>query len=97
LIFTSKFRADHEKFTVFTLRHFKLKLIAAGLPIETRIHDLRHSPISWLRRSRQGIKSVQALARHAQTSTTLENYLHLPPGYNYETADKIEGMFKVTE
>lgn len=79
------------------IRHFKLKLKAAGLPMETRIHDLRHSHISWLIRSGQDIKSVQALAGHAQASTTLEIYSHLLPGYNREAADKIEGMFKVTE
>ncbi|HLO34294.1 MAG TPA: site-specific integrase [Anaerolineales bacterium] len=75
------------------LRHFKLKIKEAGLPMATRIHDLRHSYISWLIRAGQDIKSVQATAGHAQASTTLEIYGHLLPGYNREAADKIEGMF----
>ena len=75
------------------LRHFKFKLKEAGLPAKVRIHDLRHSYISWLIRSGQDIKSVQAIAGHAQASTTLEIYGHLLPGYNKEAANKVQGMF----
>lgn len=78
-------------------RHFKLKLDEAGLPQTIRMHDLRHSHISWLIRSGQDIKSVQAVAGHAQASTTLEIYAKLLPGYNRDVANKIEGMFKVSE
>jgi len=78
-------------------RHFKEKLAEAGLPQSIRMHDLRHSHISWLIRAGQDIKSVQAVAGHAQASTTIEIYSHLLPGYNKEVANKIEGMFKVTE
>jgi len=39
-------RVDYEKFTGFIRRHFKLKIKEAGLPMETRLHDLRHSHIS---------------------------------------------------
>jgi len=90
-------RVDYEKFTVFIRRHFKLKIKEAGLPMETRLHDLRHSHISWLIRSGQDIKSVQAIAGHAQATSTLEMYSHLFLGYNREAADKIESIFKMPE
>lgn len=78
-------------------RHFKLKLAEAGLPDSTRLHDLRHSHISWLIRAGQDIRSVEGAAAHAQASTTIEIYSHLLPDYNREVANKIERMFPLTE
>jgi integrase len=78
------------------LRHFKAKLQEAGLPETTRVHDLRHSFISWLLASGTSIRDIQAIAGHAQASTTLAIYSHVLPGYNKEAAKKIEDMF-VTE
>ena len=76
------------------LRHFKQKLEEADLPESTRIHDLRHSFISWLLASGTSIRDVQEIAGHAQVSTTLSIYSHVLPGYNREAAKKIEGMFQ---
>ncbi len=76
------------------LRHFKGKLKEAGLPESTRIHTLRHSFISWLLASGTSIKDIQAIAGHAQASTTLAIYSHVLLGYNREAANKIEDMFK---
>lgn len=81
----------------YMLRHFKSALKKAALPETTRIHDLRHSFISWLIASGTSIKDVQMIAGHAQVSTTLSIYSHSLPGYNLEAANKIEGMFKQTE
>jgi integrase len=67
------------------VRHFKKKLGEAGLPIETRIHDLRHSYASWLLQN-TSVKDVQMLLGHAQASTTLEIYAHVLPGYNFYQA-----------
>ena len=53
------------------IRHFKLKLVEAGLPRETRIHDLRHSYATWLLQN-TSVKDVQLLLGHAQASTTLD-------------------------
>lgn len=75
------------------IRHFKLKLAEAGLPNNTRLHDLRHSYISWLIQAGQDIKSVQAIAGHAQIGTTLNTYAHVLPGYNREAAKKVDDMF----
>ena len=75
------------------LRHLKSKLKEAGLPESTRIHDLRHSFISWLLASGTSIRDVQTIAGHAQASTTLSIYSHVLPGYNRDAANKIEGMF----
>jgi integrase len=77
-------------------RHFKMKLKEAGLPVETRIHDLRHSYATWLLQN-TSVKDVQMLLGHAQASTTLEIYAHVLPGYNRDAADKVEGMFGVSD
>ena len=68
-------------------------LKAAGLPPEIRVHDIRHSVISWWLKAGMNIREVQELAGHAQASTTLAIYSHVLPGYNKEAAKKIEGMF----
>jgi len=75
------------------INHFKKFLKRAGLPQETRIHDIRHSVISWWLKSGMNIREVQELAGHAQASTTLKIYSHVLPGYNEEAAKKIEGLF----
>jgi integrase len=76
------------------LRHFKLKLAEAGLPQATRIHDLRHSFISWLIQSGQDIKTIQAVAGHSQIQVTLAVYGHLMPGAIRGAADKVDVMFR---
>lgn len=75
------------------LRHFKAKLAEAGLPTTTRIHDLRHSFISWLIQSGQDIKTIQAVAGHANIQMTLNTYGHLMPGALRSAADKVDMMF----
>ena len=75
-------------------RHFKEKLVEAGLSRTVRMHDLRHSVISWLLASGGiSIKDAQGLAGHAQASTTLNIYGHLLPDYSRNAAAKIEGLF----
>lgn len=76
------------------LRHFKSKLAEAGIPQDTRMHDIRHSVLSWLHASGTSIKDLQKIAGHAQASTTLKTYAHVLPGYNRNAANKIEGFFK---
>jgi integrase len=75
------------------LKHFKRKTKESGLPQETRLHDLRHSFISWLGSAGVPIRDLQEIAGHAQASTTLKIYSHVLPGYNQEAAKKIEGLF----
>ena len=76
------------------MRHFKHKLVESGLPVETRMHDLRHSVISWLLASGGiSINDAQGFAGHSQPSTTLNIYGHFLPGYNKNAAKKIEGYF----
>lgn len=75
------------------LRHFKSKLEESGLPQSTRIHDLRHSVITWLLSSGKiSLKEAQELAGHAQPSTTLNIYGHVLPGFNRKVASSIEDM-----
>lgn len=76
------------------LRHFKATLKKAGLPPETRIHDLRHFFISWLLAQGQPPKDVQVIAGHADFSTTMDIYGHLMPGANEEAAKRMNSLFK---
>ena len=76
--------------------YFKENLDKAGLPQTVRLHDLRHSYLSWLVRSGVDIRSVSGVAGHTQLSTT-QRYVWTLPGYNKEVSNKVEGMYPVTE
>lgn len=76
------------------LTHFKGKLKEAELPESIRIHDLRHSFISWLLAAGVPPKDVQEIAGHSQFAMTMDLYGHMMPGANKEAAKKIDGLFK---
>ena len=88
-VFTTKNGTPFSPYKI--IKHFKRKLKMAGLPDDTRIHDLRHSFISWLLGAGVSIKDVQMIVGHAQASTTIEIYTKSMPGYNRKVAEKIEG------
>jgi integrase len=75
------------------VRHFKRLLKKAGLPQSTRIHDLRHTFVSFLLAQNVPPKDVQVIAGHADFSTTMDVYGHLMPGAQHEAARKMDRMF----
>ncbi|MGW4171829.1 site-specific integrase [Streptomyces chartreusis] len=66
----------------------------AGLPPETRFHDLKHFYTSQLGASgRHDPKTVQALSRHARFSETWETYAHPPRAVEGVTVTTFSGLF----
>jgi integrase len=64
--------------TGFTRRVFQDALDRAGLP-RVRLHDLRHGFVTALARAGVAPRVAQALAGHADISTTLGVYTHVRP------------------
>ncbi|MDR2199900.1 MAG: tyrosine-type recombinase/integrase [Deltaproteobacteria bacterium] len=71
-------------------KRFKHTAVKAGLS-EHRLHDLRHSGISWLVGRGAPLKLVQDFAGHSTILTTM-NYVKIYPGDSYETLLKICGF-----
>jgi integrase len=71
------------------VRHFK----KAGLPETIRLHDLRHSFVSFMLSQHVPPKDVQVIADHADFSTTMDIYGHLMPGANREATKKMDKLF----
>jgi integrase len=68
-------------------RHFASLLNRAGLPADTRFHDLRHTCATLLLSRNVHPKYVQELLGHANIAITLDTYSHVIPGME----DALEG------
>lgn len=75
------------------VRHFKNTLNKAGLPETIRLHDLRHTFVSFMLAQNVPPKDVQVLAGHSDFRTTMAIYGHVMPGYREEAAKKINKLF----
>jgi integrase len=75
------------------VRHFKSVLKKANLPQTIRLHDLRHTFVSYMLSQNVPVKDVQVIAGHADFSTTMDIYGHLMPGAQKEAAKKMDGLF----
>ncbi len=71
-------------------RHFKAVLEQAGLPRNTRFHDLRHTCVTLLLRQGVHVKYVQELLGHADISLTLNVYSHVLPDMGNAAAGAID-------
>lgn len=71
-------------------RHFASLLKRAGLPAETRFHDLRHTCATLLLSKGVHPKFVQELLGHANIAITLDTYSHVIPGMGDATARAME-------
>jgi integrase len=65
---------------------------AAGAPIETGFHDLRHYYASLLIRHGESVKVVQARLGHASASETLDTYSHLWPDSDDRTRSAVDSV-----
>jgi integrase len=72
------------------VRSFKALLKRAGLPIETRLYDLRHTCATLLLNSNVHPKYVQELLGHASISQTLDTYSHVLKGMNGGIGDVMD-------
>jgi len=75
------------------VRHFKRTLAKADLPDTIRLHDLRHTFVSFMLAQNVPPKDVQAIAGHASFKTTMDIYGHLMPGAQREAAKKMDKLF----
>jgi integrase len=75
------------------MRHFKRVLRKAGLPETIRVHDLRHTFVSFMLAENVPASDVQKIAGHASFSTTVDIYGHLMNGAQREAARKINKLF----
>ena len=71
-------------------RHFASLLKRAGLPADTRFHDLRHTCATLLLGKDVHPKFVQELLGHANIAITLDTYSHVIPGMGDATARAME-------
>jgi integrase len=65
---------------------FKPLLKSAGLPKDTRLHDLRHTCATLLLGKGVHPKLVQELLGHSSIAMTLDRYSHVMPGMGDQTA-----------
>jgi integrase len=73
-------------------RYFKEVLKRAGLPQTIRLHDLRHTAITWLLAKGVPPKDVQAVAGHSNFGVTMDLYGHVMPGAHQTAARKLDGL-----
>lgn len=84
-------REDGRPIVVSSLkrRHREPILRQAGLPVETRAHDLRHTSISHALASGASIADVSMWAGHANVSITLSLYVHALPEATRRTTEAV--------
>ncbi len=63
----------------FYRRHFKPAIAAAGLPPQTRFHDLRHTCAALCIALGAHPKAIQERLGHSSITVTLDRYGHLFP------------------
>jgi len=65
---------------------------AAGAPVGTGFHELRHFYASLLIRHGESVKTVQARLGHASASETLDTFFHLWPDSDDRTRAAVDGV-----
>ena len=75
------------------MRSFKAALARAGLPIEIRFHDLRHTAATHALRAGRPIHEVSKMLGHADPAMTLRRYAHVLEDMTDETARAMDEMF----
>ena len=75
------------------VRSFKALLKRAGLPVSTRLYDLRHTCATLLLNGNVHPKYVQELLGHASISQTLDTYSHVLKGMDGGISSAMDGAF----
>jgi integrase len=68
-------------------RSFKRHLVAAGIPREARIHDIRHTHATQLLILGVNVKVVSERLGHADVATTMRTYAHVLPHMQQTAVD----------
>lgn len=64
--------------------------VAKGLPKRPRIHDLRHTHVSWLIAANIPLPAIQVRVGHESISTTVDRYGHLVRSLDAEVTAAVE-------
>jgi integrase len=79
------------------IRAFKALATGAGLPRETRIHDLRHTTATMLLASGTDIATTARILGHASPQITATVYAHVLPRATADAALRLERAFRGAE
>lgn len=74
------------------VRQFKGLLEKAGLPLDIRFHDMRHSCLTLLAEMGVELKTISEQAGHSDVAFTLRVYGHVLPRSAWEAAHKMERL-----
>jgi integrase len=77
-------------------RHFKPALIRAGLPPNTRFHDLRHSYAAMLIGQGAHPRAIMERMGHSTITVTLDTYGHLLPKIDAALDDAIDNVYQTS-
>jgi site-specific recombinase XerD len=69
---------------------FRPAALAAGLPKDLRMHDMRHTAASLMIREGASIKAIQKMLGHKSGMVTLDRYGHLYPDELEDLADRLD-------
>lgn len=69
--------------------------VAKGLPKKPRLHDLRHTHVSWLIAARIPLPAIQVRLGHESIQTTVDRYGHLVQGLDDDIATAVEAAMGV--
>lgn len=72
-----------------------LKAMEKGLPKRPRLHDLRHTHVSWLIAARIPLPAIQIRLGHESIQTTVDRYGHLVQGLDDDIAVAVEAAMGV--
>lgn len=89
LIFPNAIGEPHDP--DYISRHFVALVERAGLP-RKRLHDLRHSLASFLKRSGADMRTIMEIMGHTQMSTTSDLYTHVMPEVSAEELAKVQEL-----
>lgn len=71
------------------------KAMEKGLPKRPRLHDLRHTHVSWLIAARIPLPAIQIRLGHESIQTTVDRYGHLVQGLDDDIAVAVEAAMAV--
>ncbi|MDA2980129.1 MAG: site-specific integrase [Actinomycetota bacterium] len=91
LVFTST-QGEPIRLQNFRRRVWAPAIERAGLPVDLRIHDMRHTAASLLANAGVPIKSVQEHLGHSSIVVTMDRYSHLYPGTRRHVATVLDDL-----
>jgi integrase len=95
-VFTSS-RGGPVRQSNFYARHFKPAVLRAGLPKQTRFHDLRHSYAAMLIAEGAHPRAIMERLGHSTIQVTLGTYGHLFPNLEAGLTDALDEVYRAAE